>query len=127
MKNLPTCLAIGIFTLFFSHSLNASDFSGSKSDGGKTFMLEAIEHAKTAKSHKAHADHIHEHAKKCLEFVKKAEIAAIEQNNTEGRAHITTSIQHLIEAIRHAENGQAHIATEHLEDALQAMHQFVTQ
>ncbi|SEQ91444.1 Small metal-binding protein [Nitrosomonas sp. Nm51] len=127
MKNLSACLVAGIFTLFLSYPINASDFLDTEFDGGKSLMLEAIEHAKTAKSHKAHADHILEHAKESLEYVKKAEIAAIEQNNTEGRVHITESIQQLVETINHAKEGHTLIATEHLTGALQAMRQFVEQ
>ena len=127
MKNISTILAAGILAFFFSSQVSASGYLGeTESGGGAGFMAEAIEHAEEAKSHKAHADHIHKHAKKSLEYVKKAEIEAIEYGNTEGRVHITESIQHLVEAIRHAKKGHADIAGEHLADALEEMRQFTT-
>lgn len=88
-------------------------------------MAEAIEHAKEAKTHKAHVDHIIEHAKMSLEYVKKAEIEVIEHENNKGRVHITESIQHLVEAIRHAKMGHTAIATEHIADALEQMNKFL--
>ncbi len=126
MKNISTILAAGILALFFSGQINASGYSGETESGGVGFMAEAIEHAKEAKSHKAHANHIHKHAKKSLEYVQKAEIEAIEHGNTEGRVYITESIQHLVEAIRHAKMGHTDIAGEHIADALEEMHQFTS-
>lgn len=126
MKNISTILAVGILALFFSGQINASGYSGETESGAVGFMAEAIEHAKEAKSHKAHANHIHKHAKKSLEYVKKAEIEAIEHGNTEGRVYITESIQHLVEAIRHAKMGHTDIAGEHIADALEEMHQFAS-
>ena len=126
MKNIFTILAAGILALFISNSINASGYGGgTDSSGGKESMAEAIEHAEEAKSHKAHADHIHDHAKESLEYVKKAEIEAIEGGNTAGRVHITEANQHLVEAIKHADKGHAHIASEHVADALQEMYQFM--
>ncbi|SET30439.1 Small metal-binding protein [Nitrosomonas marina] len=124
MNSLSTHLIIVILSLFFSTLVYSSDYKDEDFDGGKTLMLEAIDHAKTAKSHKAHAHHIHEHAKESLKYVKKAEIVAIEQNNTEGRVHITTAIQHLVKAIDQADDGRSRIAIEHLSIALEAMRQF---
>lgn len=88
-------------------------------------MAEAIEHAEEAK-HKAHAEHIHKHAKKSLKYVKKAETEAIEHGNAKGRPHIIASIQHLTEAIKHAKMGHATIAVEYVTDALIDMRQFAT-
>jgi hypothetical protein len=126
MKNILTILAAVIFAIFFSSQVSASGYLGkTKSGGGAGYMAEAIEHAEEAKTHKAHVDHIIEHAKMSLEYVKKAEIEAIEHGNNKGRVHITESIQHLVEAIRHAKMGHAAIATEHIADALEEMHQFI--
>ncbi|SEN44931.1 small metal-binding protein SmbP [Nitrosomonas marina] len=124
MNSLSAHLILVIFSLLFNTLANASNYKDDDFDGGKRWMLEAIDHAKTAKSHKAHAHHIHEHAKESLKYVKKAEIVAIEQNNTEGRVHITTAIQHLVKAINQADDGRSRIAIEHLSIALEAMRQF---
>lgn len=126
MKNISTILAAGILVLFFSSQISASGFLGETESGGAGFIAEAIEHAETAKSHKAHANHIHDHAKMSLEYVKKAEAEAIEHGNIKGRVHITAAIQHLVKAIKHAEIGHAHIASEYVADALEDMRQFST-
>lgn len=126
MKNISTILAAGILVLFFSSQISASGFLGETESGGAGFIAEAIEQAKTAKSHKAHANHIHYHAKRSLEYVKKAEIEAIEHGNTKGRVHITAAIQHLVKAIKQAKIGHAHIASEYVADALEDMRQFST-
>jgi len=126
MKNISTILAAGILALVFSNQISASGYSGKTESGGEAgSMAEAIKHTKMAALHKAHAEHIHQHAKESLEYVKKAEIEVIESGNAKGRAHITESIQHLVEAIRHAKMGHAEIASEHVDDASEEMHQFV--
>jgi flavodoxin len=127
MKNISTILVAGILALFFSSQISASGFFGDTESGGADYMAEAIEHAEEATEHKAHAEHIHKHAKKSLKYVKKAEMEAIEHGNTEGRTHITASIQHLVEAIKHAEMGHASIAVEYVTDALIDMRQFMTE
>lgn len=126
MKKVMTILAAGILVLFIGNPTSASGDGGDMdSSGGKAAMAEAIEHAEEAKSHKAHTNHIRDHAKESLEYVKKAEIAAIESENTAGRAHISEAIQHLVEAIKHADMGHAQIASEHVTDALHEMYQFM--
>lgn len=126
MKKIIAILGAGILVFFFNNPINASGYSGeTDSSGGKAAMAEAIEHAEEAKSHKAHADHIHDHAKESLEYVKKAEMAAIESGNTEGRVHITEAIQQLVEAIKHADMGHTRIASEHVAGALHEMYQFM--
>ncbi len=126
MKKLSTILAAGILAFFFSSQIGASGIFAQTGTGGTSFMAEAIEHAEIARKHKAHAEHIHDHAKESLEYVKKAEIEAIEHRNTEGRVHITSAIQHLVEAIRHAKIGHATIASEYVTDALEDMQKFMT-
>ncbi len=126
MKNSSTILAAGILVIFFSSQISASGLIGDIEAEGASFMAEAIEHAEEAKKHKAHADHIHKHAKKSLKYVKKVEMKAIEYENTKGRAHITAAIQHLVEAIKHAKIGRAHIASEYVADALEDMRQFTS-
>lgn len=127
MKNISSILAVGILTLFFCSQISASGYAGTTESGkGAGFMAEAIKHAETAGTHKAHADHVLEHAKMSLKYVKKAEIEAIEHKNTEGRVYITGSIRHLVEAIKYAKMGNVHIAIEHVSGALEEMHQFTT-
>jgi hypothetical protein len=125
MKNISTILAAGVLAFFFSSQISASGIFSKTGTGGTSSMAEAIEHAEIAKKHKAHAEHIHDHAKESLEYVKKAEIEAIEHGNSKGRVHITSAIQHLVEAIRHAKIGHAAIAVEYVTDALEDMHQFM--
>jgi len=127
MKNGIIILVSIMLVLFFSGQVVASDTPGDMDPGGVRSMAEAIKHAETAKTHKAHADHIHEHAKESLKYVKKAEMEAHEHGNTAGKEHITESIQHLVEAIKHAEMGHARIAAAHVEDALVEMYQFMNQ
>lgn len=127
MNRLTIILAATMLALFFSSQINASDSPGDMDPGGVRSMAEAIKHAETAKTHKAHAEHIHEHAKESLKYVKKAEVEAYEHGNTTGKEHITESIQHLVEAIEHAEMGHARIAGAHVEDALVEMYQFMNQ
>lgn len=126
MKNILTILAAGFFAIIFSSHISASG-STEKTESGRAavYMAEAIEHAEEAKTHKAHADHVIEHAKKSLKFVKKAEIETIEHGNNEGRVFITEAIQSLVEAISHAKMGHTIIATEHVAAALEQMRQFV--
>lgn len=127
MKNISTILAAGIFAIFFSSQIVASGYLEKTESGEEAgFMAEAIEHAEEAKTHKAHVDHVIEHAKMSLKYVKKAEIEAIELGDNKGRVHITGSIQHLVEAIRHAKMGHAEIAVEHVSDALEEMRQFIS-
>lgn len=129
MKKISAFFATGILVLFLSSQTGASDFSDVTESGkAASFMEEAIKHAETAKKHKAHADHIHEHAKMSLEYVKSAEIEAIELGYTsKEREPITESIQHLVEAIRHARKGYTLIANEHIAKALTEMHQFTNE
>ena len=125
MKNILSILIPGILIFFFSSEISASG-EETKSAGGIGFMTEAIKHAEIAKTHKAHAEHIRQHAKMSLKYVKKAEIEAIEDGNTMGRTHITESIRHLVEAISHAKMGHTDIASEHVTDALEEMRRFTT-
>lgn len=127
MRNILSILPAGILLLFFSSGISALEYSGKTESGGVDSMLEAIKHAEIARTHKAHAEHILKHAEKSLEYVKRAEIETIESGNDKGRAHITESIRHLVEAINHAKMGHADIASEHITDALEKMHQFTTQ
>lgn len=85
MNRLIIILAATMLALFFSSQINASDSPGDMDPGGVRSMAEAIKHAETAKTHKAHAEHIHEHAKESLKYVKKAEVEAYEHGNTTGR------------------------------------------
>lgn len=126
MRNILTIFAAGLFTLFFSSQIGASGYTEKTgSDGAAGYMAEAIEHAEEAKTHKAHADHIIEHAKTSLKYVKKAEIETIEHENNEGRVYITETIQHLVEAINHAKMGHTIIATELIAAAIEQMRQFI--
>lgn len=128
MRNILSILMAAMFALFLMGEISASSYSGNaESEKATAFMVEAIKHAEMAKTHKAHAEHIHKHAEASLECVKKAEAEAIENENTEGRRHITESIRHLVEAINHAKVGHADIASEHITDALEEMRQFITQ
>jgi len=126
MRNILSILATGILVLFFSSGIYALEYSAKTESVGLDSMLEAIKHAEMAKTHKAHAEHILKHAEKSLDYVKKAEIETIEFGHDKGRAHITESIRHLVEAISHAKMGHADIASEHITDALEEMHQFTT-
>ncbi|SFK34590.1 Small metal-binding protein [Nitrosomonas aestuarii] len=124
MKNFTANLVICFFTLFLNSQINASGFFGSSDSEGKSgLMAEAIKYAELAKTHKAHPEEIHEYAKMSLEYVKKAEIQAIEHDNTQARTHITESLRRLVEAIKHARMGHARIATEYIDDALVEMYQ----
>ncbi|SFF20213.1 small metal-binding protein SmbP [Nitrosomonas sp. Nm166] len=125
MRNIFFILTTVILILFLSSEINASG-EETKSAAGISPMTEAIKHAEIAQAHKAHAEHIRQHAKMSLEYVKKAEIEAIEYGNTKGRVHITESIRHLVEAISHAKIGHTDIASEHITDALEEMRQFTT-
>jgi len=127
MNKLTIILAATLLALFLSSPITASDSPGDMDPGGVLSMAEAIKHAETARTHKAHAEHIHEHAKESLKYVKKAEMEAYEHGNTAKKQHITESIQHLIEAIKHAEMGHTRIANTHIEDALLEMNQFMDQ
>ncbi len=127
MKNILTIFITGILVLLFNSQISAFDFLDETGPGGVGYMAEAMEHAETAKSHKAHPKHIHDHAKESLEYVKKAQIEAIEHGNIKGRKHITAAIQHLVKAIEHADIGHAHIASEYVADALEDMRQFMIQ
>jgi len=127
MKNLPSILIAALLALFLIGEISAAGNSGNTEPGSPiAFMAEAIKHAEMAKTHKAHAEHIHKHAEASLEYVKKVEAEAIENENSEGRVHITESIRHLVEAINHAKAGHADIASEHVTDALEEMRQFTT-
>ncbi len=124
MKNFATNLVVCFFTLFLSSQVNATGFFGNSDSVEQSDLIaEAIKYAELAKTHKAHPEEIHEYAKTSLEYVKKAEIQAIEHDNTQERTHITESLRHLIEAIKHARMGHARIATEYIDDALVAMYQ----
>ncbi|MDE2389352.1 MAG: hypothetical protein KGN35_09790 [Betaproteobacteria bacterium] len=128
MKNIQSILITAMLALLLSNGISASGYSGTvKSGEAAAFIAEAIKHAEMAKTHKAHAEHIHKHAEASLEYVKKAEAEAIENGNPEGRVHITESIRHLVEAINHAKVGHADIASEHITDALEEMRQFMVQ
>ncbi|QOJ24027.1 MAG: hypothetical protein HRU78_10555 [Gammaproteobacteria bacterium] len=128
MKNITPILIAAILTFFLIGEISASGASGNAETGKAiTFMAEAIKHAEMAKTHKAHAEHIHKHAEKSLEYVKKAEADAIENEDTKGRVHITESIRHLVEAINHARVGHADIASEHVTDALEEMRQYTAE
>ncbi len=125
MKNIPSILIAAMLALFLIGEISASGNSGNTESGKAIiFMAEAIKHAEMAKTHKAHAEHIHKHAEASLEYVKKAEAEAIENENTGGREHITESLRHLVQAINHAKAGHADIASEHITDALEEMRQF---
>lgn len=125
MKNILTILVPGFFVIFFSSQIGASGYTEKNESGGAaSYMTEAIKHAEEAKTHKAHTDHIIEHAKKSLKYVQKAEIATIEHGNGERRVYVTEAIQHLVEAISHAKMGHTIIATEHIAVALEQMRQF---
>lgn len=125
MKNIPSILIASMLALFLIGEISAS--GNTESEKAITFMAEAIKHAEMAKTHKAHAEHIHQHAEASLEYVKKAEAEAIENENTGGRGHITESLRHLVQAINHAKAGHADIASEHITDALEEMRQFTIQ
>lgn len=126
MKNILTILAAGFVTVFFSGQISASGYAEkNESERAVGYMAEAIEHAEEAKTHKAHADHIIEHAKTSLKFVKKAEIETIEHGDNEGREYITEAIQNLVEAINHAKMGHSIIATEQIAAAIEQMRLFV--
>lgn len=125
MRNITPILITTISMFFLIGEISASDSSENTGTGKAIiYMTEAIKHAEIAKNHKAHAEHIRKHAEKSLEFVKKTEVDSIENENTTGRAHITESIRHLVEAISHAKVGHADIANEHVTDALEEMRQF---
>lgn len=127
MRNIQIILAAGLFTMFFSSQIVASGYKEKiESDAATGYMAEAIEHAEEARTHKAHADHIIEHAKTSLEYVKKAEIEAIEHGNNEGRIYITETIRNLVEAINHAKMGHTIIATELIAAAIEQMRQFIS-
>lgn len=127
MKNAVIMVAMGFFLLFLGGLINSIGASGKNQAVGVDAMLEAIEHAEEAKTHKAHPNHMHDHAKESLEQVKKAEMDAYEHGREEGKIHITQAIQHLVEAIKHADMGHSRIAGEHLEDALMEMRSYVNQ
>ena len=128
MKNILSILAAGILVLLFNDGIYASGYANKTEPGvGVASMIEAIKHAEMAKTHKAHAEHILQHAEKSLEYVKKVEAETIEYGNDRERKPITESIRHLVEAISHAKMGHIDIASEHITDALEQMHQFATQ
>lgn len=129
MKNILSILAMAAGVLLFSNGINASGYANKTESGeeGVGSMIQAIKYAEMAKTHKAHAEHILQHAEKSLEFAKKAEAEAIAGGNDKGRRPITESIRHLVEAINHAKMGHTDIASEHITDALEQMHQFATQ
>lgn len=128
MRNIPSILIAAMLALFLIGEIGASGNPGDTESGKATaFMVEAIKHAEMAKTHKAHAEHIHKHAEASLEYVKKAEAEAIENENSGGRVHITESIRHLVQAINHAKAGHADIASEHVTDALEEMRRFTVQ
>ena len=126
MKNIYTTLAIGILVLFFISQVSASGYSGKTESGGEAgSMAEAIKHAEMAKTHKGDAKKLLHHAERSLKYAKKAEKETTGKGNARGVAHITASITHLEEAIQNAKAGHAEIAIEHVDDALEEMHQFV--
>jgi len=128
MRNIPSILIAAMLALFLIGEISASGYSGNtESEKATAFMMKAIKHAEMARTHKAHAEHIHKHAEASLEYVKKAEAEAIDNENTEEKRHITESIRHLVQAITHAKAGHADIASEHVTDALEEMRQFITQ
>ncbi|MBS0497553.1 MAG: hypothetical protein HRU77_14185 [Gammaproteobacteria bacterium] len=128
MRNIPSILIAAMLALFLIGEISASGYSGNtESEKATAFMMKAIKHAEMARTHKAHAEHIHKHAEASLEYVKKAEAEAIDNENTGERRHITESIRHLVQAITHAKAGHADIASEHVTDALEEMRQFITQ
>lgn len=128
MKNIPSILIAAMLTFLLISKISASGYSGNtESEKAAAFMVEAIKHAEMARTHKAHAEHIHEHAEASLGYVKKAEAEAIENANIGERRHITESIRHLVQAINHAKAGHADIASEHVTDALEEMRQFIIQ
>ncbi len=127
MRNILSILAAGILMLFFNSGIYALENSTKTEPAGIDSMLEAIKHAEMAKTHKAHAEQILQHAEKSLHYVTQAEIKTIEAGNDEKRVSVTESIRHLVEAISHAKVGHADIASEHITDALEEMHRFTTQ
>lgn len=128
MRNIPSILIAAMLALFLIGEISASGYSGdTESERATAFMMEAIKHAEMARTHKAHAEHIHKHAEASLEYVKKVEAEAIGNANAEERKHITESIRHLVQAINHAKVEHADIASEHVTDALEEMRQFITQ
>ena len=128
MRNIPFILIAAMLALFLIGEISASGIPGNTESGkAAAFMAEAIKHAEMAKTHKAHAEHIHKHAEASLEYVKKVEAEVIENENGGGREHITESIRHLVQAINHAKVGHADIASEHVTDALEEMRQFTIQ
>jgi hypothetical protein len=127
MRKILSILAGGMLVLFFSGGINAFEYSAKTESVGVDSMLQAIKYAETAKTHKAHPEHILKNAEKSLEYAKKAEIETIELGSDKGRAYITDSIRHLVEAISSAKMGHTDIASEHITDALEEMHQFTSQ
>jgi len=65
-----------------------------------------------------------QHAEMSLKYAQDADDEAIENINTQGAEHITASIAHLEEAIKHAKMGHADVASKHIDEALNEMHQY---
>lgn len=125
MKNIIIIITVSIFTLFFNSQIIASEYSGkTKSGGAAVSIAEAIKHAEMAKAHADDPQKIVQHAEKSLEYDKKAEKEASGKGNARGVAHIAASIKHLDEAIKHAKMGHADVASKHIDNALEEMHEF---
>lgn len=126
MKNVAVLIITGVLVFFAGGLIGSAGASDSNETAGVDSMLEAIRHAEEAKTHKAHPEHMHDHAKTSLEHVKKAKIEAYEKGREKGESHITGAIQHLVKAIEHAEMGHSSIAGEHIERALLEMQRYIS-
>jgi hypothetical protein len=125
MKKIAVFITTGVLIFFLGGLINSIGATENNETAGVESMREAIKHAEEAKTHKAHPEHMHDHAKMSLEHVKKAKIEAYEKGRKEGEAHVSGAIQHLVKAIEHAEKGHSKIAGEHIEDALLEMQRYV--
>ncbi|MCP5246179.1 MAG: hypothetical protein H6937_09600 [Burkholderiales bacterium] len=133
MKNTSTIIAVGILALLFSGQISAAGYGGqtdsmdkaqTESIGKSDYLSEAIKHAEMAQANNADAKKILQHAEKSLAFDRKAEKQVLGKGNSKEAEHITASIKHLEEAIKHAKMGHANVASLHVNDALKEMHQF---
>ena len=137
MKNIITIIAVSIFALSFNSQIIASGYSGETKSEKKAeskikgeaekeagFVAEAIKHAEMAKAHEDDEKKILQHAEMSLKYAQDADDKAIEDINTQGAEHITASIGHLEEAIEHAKMGHADVASKHIGEALNEMHQY---
>ncbi len=125
MKNILTILIAALLALCFSSQISASEYSV-KTESGEAagFIAEAIKYAEIAKTHGDDAKKILQHVEMSLKYAQDAEDEAIEDINTQGGEHITASIAHLEEAIKHAKMRHADVASKHINEALNEMHQY---